>query len=142
MGAVVRNPAHLARVVCLALSVAACGAGPQRWTDTPFERAAADAASTFSAAAEILERAHARSVTETYLRGSLQVFAEQLDGLDAQLSSLEGRPDRAVIADLIATYGRAKATIDEPCIGSDCGWHEQVGALRAAAQAFLRAVSG
>lgn len=133
----------LARTVVLAatlaVGLAGCGQAPATWTDTPFQRSAADAASTFAAAAELLERSHTRSLTVSYMRGAFDNFSEVLEGVDAALPTLEGRPDEATVTALVDAFGQAKTAIDRPCASEDCDWAGQTATLRQAAEAFAEA---
>jgi hypothetical protein len=129
----------VALAVTLAVGLTGCGAAPTTWTDTPFQRTASDAASTFAAAAELLERSHTRSLTLSYMRGAFENFSEVLEGVDAALPTLEGRPDDDTVVALVEAFGQAKAAIDGPCVDSDCDWAGQTATIRHAASAFAEA---
>lgn len=126
-------------LVALAGVAAAAGCAPSGWTQTAFAREASDAASTFSAAAEMLEAAHHRRLTRAYVRGAFVNLAELIDGVDARLPTLEGHPPEATIAGIVARVEGALNAVDEPCLSGDCDWRSQVDVLRSAAEALSEA---
>jgi hypothetical protein len=125
----------------LALAVVLAGgcAAPAGWTETPFAREASSGASSFSAAATLLDAAHTGRLTNAYVRGAFVNLAESVDGLDRRLSELEGRPDAAAVQRLTAQYRMARAALDGPCIDAGCDWRAQVDTLEAAASALSQA---
>lgn len=129
----------LAFAVSLAVLVAGCGGS---LTESPFTRAATDVASSFSAAATLLEAAHHRGSTNSYVRGALVNLGESLDGVPSELPTLEGRPDGATIERLLVVYAAARPAIDAPCLAEPCDWRGQVIRLRAASDEFDAASEG
>ncbi len=128
------------RLLAIAVSLAVLSAGCGRsLTESPFTRAATDVASSFSAAATLLEAAHHRGSTNSYVRGALVNLGESLDGVPSELQTLEGHPDGATIERLLGAYAAARTAVDAPCLGEPCDWRAQVTALRAASDAFAAA---
>jgi hypothetical protein len=118
------------------LAAAAWGCAPAGWTETPFAREASDAGSTFSAAAEALQAAHARRLTRAYVRGAFVNFRELVEGVDARLPTLDGHPPEAALAAIVAKVDAALTALDRPCLSRDCDWRSQVDTLRNAAEAL------
>lgn len=123
----------------LAITVAGCVSVPASWTETPFARTATDAGSTFSVAAELLDRAHTGSLTNTYVRGAFVNFSDAVADVIVTLPGLEGRPGAEELDRLLEASTTAKAVLDQPCIDAGCDWSAQVAALRAAGVAFAAA---
>lgn len=108
-------------------------------TQSDFTRQTASAAGEFGAAALTLSGAHGGRLTFAYARGSFVSYRTQLEGLDAQLPSLQGGPDRATTRQLLDLYEPAMRAVEQPCLENGCDWRAQVGALNRASAAFLRA---
>ena len=133
-----RLPGTVGAALVTLLAVGACSA-PAGWTETPFQHEVADAASTASTAANLLEAAHTGRLTNSYRRGALVNLREVVDGLEARLPTLDGAPDAAATRQLLDRFAPARSALDAPCIDAGCDWRGQVDALRRAADAFVAA---
>lgn len=110
-------------------------------TDTPFHRAAGDATSLVSAGAETLRAVHAEPArfTVEYGQGATFNYHELLTSIPDELPKLEGAPDEATTANLVALLQTAVADLGNPCLLPDCDWQSQVNDLDAAKQALVDA---
>lgn len=126
--------AALLLVLAAVVSADGCSA-----TRTPFSRAAADAGSTLSAAAETLKAVHSGDVTREYAQGSFVNFADQLAGVADELPQLEGAPDKGTVDGLVALLMPAVDTVGMPCLEGPCDPGTQLAALEAARDAFVAA---
>lgn len=107
--------ATLSAALCVAVVVGGCSA-----TRTPFARAAADAGSTLSAAAETLKAVHRGDITREYAQGSFVDFADQLEGVADGLPKLEGAPDQGSVEHLVALLMPAVEAVRMPCLEGPC----------------------
>jgi hypothetical protein len=135
-----RRPPKLRLILC-AFVAAFAGACSGPVTDTPFDRAASDAASLSSAGAETLRAVHAEParVTVEYSQGATFNYHELLAPIPGELPTLEGAPDEATTSNLVALLQAAVADLGNPCLLPDCDWQSQVNDLDAAKQALLKA---
>lgn len=120
-----------------ALIVGACSIG----TETPFERAAGDAASAYSAAATTLRFAHDDRLSREYSLGSLELYREAVSGVDTELPTLEGAPGSDRVDQLVHAVQAAEPVLEDPCLEVTCDWRSQLQALEQAAQAFEDALA-
>src|SRR5947207_2541456 len=104
-----------------------------------FARVASDAGSTFSASSTTMTYVHAGKIPVAYASSSFDNYQSQLSGLDQQLPSLQGAPDRRSVSQLLALYTSAMRAVDHPCLVASCGWRTQLTAPDRASQAFLKA---
>jgi len=104
-----------------------------------FARTAGDAGSTFAAASTTLTYAHTGKIPLSYALSSFDNYQSQLSGLDQQLPTLQGAPNRRSVSQLLALYISAMQTINHPCLVSSCEWRSQLTMLNRASQAFLKA---
>ncbi len=104
-----------------------------------FARVAGDAGSTFAAAAITMKYVHTGKILPAYASSSFDNYQSQLSGLDQQLPTLQGAPDRRSVSQLLALYTSAMQAINHPCIAASCDWRAQLSALDRASQAFLKA---
>jgi hypothetical protein len=124
--------------VCISLVIGSVLSGCSA-TQSDFTRQTASAAGEFGAAALTLSDAHRGRLTFAYARGSFVNYQSQLEGLDAQLPSLQGAPDHATTRHLLDLYTPAMRAAAQPCLDNGCDWQAQVGALNRASAAFLQA---
>lgn len=135
-----RSPATPRLVWGALIAALACAcSGPL--TDTPFDRAASDAASLTSAGAETIHAVHREParLTVEYGQGATFNYHELLAPIPDELPTLEGAPDAATTASLVALLQTAVADLSNPCLLPDCDWQTQVSQLEAAKQALLDA---
>lgn len=109
------------------------------FTQTPFIRMAGDAGGTFSAAATTLTYFHQGKLSRAYTLSSFASYESAVDGLDQQLSSQQGAPDRSTVQHLLALYRPALQVIQQPCLADSCDWQGQVTTLERASRAFVEA---
>ncbi len=133
-----RAPARLALAALIAALACACS-GPV--TNTPFDRAASDAASLTSAGAETIRAVHAEParLTVEYGQGATFNYHELLASIPDELAQLEGAPDAATTANLVGLLQTAVADLSNPCLQPNCDWQTQVSHLDAARQALVDA---
>ena len=112
-----------------------------QFTQSPFVLTVGNAGSEFAAASTTLTYAHTGKITVQYAQASFVNYQSQLNGLDQQLPSQQGVPDKQTIKRLIAVYGPAMRAVNRPCLQAGCDWRAQVVALNRASQAFLKAGS-
>lgn len=108
-------------------------------TQSAFTRAANNAGAAFAAASTTLTYAHTGKLQTAYAQSSFENYQSELSGLDQQLPSQSGAPDKRVIQQLLVLYKLAMQAINQPCLEVSCNWQGQVKALNAASQAFLKA---
>jgi hypothetical protein len=108
-------------------------------TRTPFARAAGDAGSTLSAAAETMRLAHEDRLTREYAQGSFVNYGDRLAGVAADLPSLDGAPDPAAVMRLIYVLLPATTVVAAPCLEGPCDWRSQLKVLEDARDAFVEA---
>jgi hypothetical protein len=110
-------------------------------TQSAFARTAGNAGATFAAASTTLSYAHEGKITSAYARSSFENYQSQVSGLEQQLPSQQGAPDKHTIERLLALYGNAMQAVNQPCLETSCDWRTQVQNLNRASKAFLE-VSG
>jgi hypothetical protein len=118
----------------LALTMSGCN-----FTQPPFEQMTDNISGAFSAASTTLTYQHQGRLTRLYTTSSFENYANELNGLDQQLPSQQGAPDRARVQRLISFYQKATQAVENPCLESSCHWQEQVLALNQASKAFQEA---
>ena len=110
-----------------------------QFTQSPFVVAVSNAGSEFAAASTTLSYAHSGKITPQYAQASFLNYQSQLSGLDQQLPSQQGAPDKQSIERLLALYGPAMQAVNHPCLENSCNWQAQVAGLNRASRAFLKA---
>lgn len=110
------------------------GCDAPAFTNTPFQREAGDAASSYSAAATTLEFLHDGKLDRRYARASLLVYHEAMQGKTAAVARADGAPAR--LGPVINRMQRADAVLADPCLDDDCDWQAQVDTLRDAQHAL------
>ena len=120
------------------LALTALLAGCQ-FTQSPFALAVSNAGSEFAAASTTLSYVHSGKITMQYAQASFLNYRSQLTGLDQQLSSQQGAPEKASVDHLLALYKTAMQAVNNPCLDASCPWQAQVAVLNRASQAFLQA---
>ncbi|MEJ7749499.1 MAG: hypothetical protein WKF56_09360 [Candidatus Limnocylindrales bacterium] len=130
------RPARFAFALAFTLALASVVGGCASWTETPFVREASDAASTLSAAAELLEASHTERLTGSYVQGAFLDLEESISGLDSELPQLEGRPDDATVKSLADELRTTVSILRMPCLDSSCDWQGQLMKLRDTSDAF------
>lgn len=108
-------------------------------TQSTFSRTVGNAGAAFSAASTTLAYAHEGKITSAYAQSSFVNYQSELNGLDQQLPSQQGAPDKRTIQHLLDLYRSAIQAINQPCLQASCHWQAQVAALNRASQAFLMA---
>lgn len=104
-----------------------------------FTRTASSAGAAFAAASTTLTYAHTGKLTIAYTKASFESYQSELSGIDQQLASQSGSPDKHTIQHLLDLYKTAMQAIHQPCLEASCNWHAQVAALNQASSAFLKA---
>jgi hypothetical protein len=122
------------------------GAAACSWVPTPFQRMAADTASTFSSAAETLRLEHpdesgATRLTREYAEAAFQNYAEQISGVAGDLPKAGGAPDPELSAALVRLVETGTQIVGAPCLDPGCDWQVQIQQLELARDALLE-VSG
>ncbi len=102
-----------------------------------FARTASNAGSAFAAASTTLSYAHEGKITTAYAQSSFMNYQSELSGIDQQLPSQSGAPDKQHIKHLLDLYNLAMEAVNSPCLAVSCDWHVQVTALDRASKAFL-----
>lgn len=110
-----------------------------QFTQSAFAKTTGDAGAAFAAAATTLTYAHQGKITYAYAASSFVNYRNELNGLDQQLPSQNGAPDRGTVQHLIDLYRPAIRVVDSPCLSESCDWRTQVAVLNRASEAFLRA---
>jgi hypothetical protein len=129
---------YLANLLVIVSSIIAItGCSPSGFAQTPFQRQAGDAASSFSAAATTLEQLHNEELDVRYAKASLMVYQQSTTGMDNTLPDASGAPDLETLEPVIAAVRQAEAVMNTPCLGRDCDWQGQVQTLNAAKDALL-----
>lgn len=108
-------------------------------TQSGFARTTNNAGSAFAAAATTLTYAHTGKLITAYAQASFENYQSELSGVDQQLPSLGGAPDKQTIQHLLTLYKPAMQAVNQPCLEVSCDWQAQVKALNAASDAFLKA---
>jgi hypothetical protein len=108
-------------------------------TQSGFARTANNAGSAFAAASITLSYAHEGMITKAYAQSSFMNYQSELSGLDQQVPSQQGTPDKQQIEHLLDLYKPAMQVVNSPCLASTCHWQAQVAALDRASKAFLEA---
>jgi hypothetical protein len=124
-----------------ALAVALSGCSSEPITQTPFQRAAGDAASIMSAAAYTLEFIHAEPalLTVEYGQASVVNYLDQVAATPDELPGLTGAPDEATVAQLADQLDAAIDDLQNACLLPDCDWQGQVQRMRQASDALAQA---
>jgi hypothetical protein len=134
-------PNELARwgllVAVLLAGVNVHGCSGQPITQTAFQRAAGDAASVTSAAAQTLHFVHSGRLTVEYGKAAMINFGEQLAGVPDQLMRLDGAPPIAEATGLAALVASAAADVNKPCLTPECDWQAQLARLDQAHAALV-----
>jgi hypothetical protein len=119
---------------CLAL------VGCSSVTQTPFQRAASQAAGTLAAAAETLIAVQEGRLAEGYARASFVSFAEALQGVGEQLSSEEGAPRTESTDRLGRELQEVGPLLRAPCLGGPgCDASAQIRQLKAVSEDLRQA---
>ncbi len=120
--------------VCLAL------VGCTGLTQTPFQRAAGEAAGTLAAAAETLTEYREGRLTESYARASFVSFAEALRGVGEQLPTEDGAPGTGTAKRLGQELRQTELLLEAPCLASSaCDGSGQIQRLKAVSEDLLQA---
>jgi hypothetical protein len=130
---------RLPLVAALLVALLSVGCVP---TQSQFQKEAADAASTFLAAAETLRLRHEDKLIRTYVVGAFQNYRELLEGLPDDLPKAEGIPAQATLERVLQLHAQAMPALQAPCLDSRCEWRSQVEALEEAGKAYLAAAGG
>jgi hypothetical protein len=119
----------LGLVFATAVGLPGCAATP-----SAFAQRADEAGETLAAAAATLDYARHGKLTAAYARASYVGYREQLRGLPGELSTLDGAPDQALVAQLVALFNAAQPALRDPCLSDDCDGRAQLVALQQASQ--------
>ncbi len=109
------------------------------FTQSGFERMTDSAGGAFAAAATTLSYVHEGKLARAYAISSFADYANELSGLDQQLSAQDGTPGKSKVQRLIALYRPAMQVVEQPCLDTSCNWRGQVAVLERASQAFVEA---
>ena len=125
--------------VCLGLVLLLAACSPGDYAQTPFARAASDAASALSAAALTLEDLHTGKLDRRYAGPSLGIYRALVSETAATLARQRGAPEAPTLRPALDALARAGHVLDAPCLEDGCDWQRQVGILRSARDALLEA---
>ena len=123
-----------------ALAVALSGCSSEPITQTPFQRAAADAASVLSAAAYTLEFIHSEPprLTVEYGQASVINYLDQVTGVPEELPALDGAPDETAVRALTSQLDAAISDLENACLVPECDWQSQVARMTAVSQVLAQ----
>ena len=124
-------------LVLIAALLTLSGCVPSGFAQTPFQREAGDAASSFSAAAMTLEQLHTGQLDHGYARGSIVVYQQAVRDVETTLASADGAPDSSTLDPVLTKVTEAHQVLDHPCLEGQCDWQAQVRALEAARDALV-----
>ncbi|HET9922209.1 MAG TPA: hypothetical protein VFQ30_20430 [Ktedonobacteraceae bacterium] len=110
-----------------------------QFTQSPFVITVGNAGAEFAAASTTLTYVHTNKISIQYAQASFMNYQSQLSGLDQQLPSQQGAPDKRTLEHLLALYRPAMRAVNHPCLAEGCNWRAQVTLLDRASQAFLKA---
>jgi hypothetical protein len=116
---------------------ALAGCGPSSFSQTPFQRQAGDAASSYSAAATTLQYLHDGKLDSRFATSSLIVYRQATQGIQKTLPDLGGAPDDASLQPVLVQIEAAEEVMDQPCLSDDCDWQTQIKTLNAAKDSLL-----
>jgi len=85
-------------------------------TQSAFSRTVGNAGAAFSAASTTLTYAHDGKITSAYAQSSFENYQSELNGLDQQLLSQQGAPDKRTVQHLLDLYRPAMQAINQPCL--------------------------
>src|SRR2546427_8606702 len=105
-------------------------------TQSAFSRTVGNAGAVFSAASTTLSYAHEGKITSAYAQASFVNYQSELDGLDQQLPSQQGAPDKRTVQHLLDLYRPAIQAVIQSCLEESCHWQAQGAAFKPANQAF------
>lgn len=106
-------------------------------TQSGFARLTNNAGSAFAAASTTLSYAHEGKITSAYAESSFMNYQSELSGIDQQLPTQQGTPDKQQLQHLLDLYKSAMQAVNSPCLVDSCDWRSQVTALDRASKAFL-----
>src|SRR2546421_9046003 len=106
-------------------------------TQSAFSRTVGNAGAAFSAASTTLTYAHEGKITSAYAQSSFVNSRSELDGLDQQLPSQQGAPDKRTVQHLLDLYRPAMQAVIQPCLEESCHWQGQAAGLDPSRRGFL-----
>ena len=120
----------------LAVALSACSSEPI--TQTPFQRAAGDAASIMSAAAYTIQFVNDQppKLTVEYGQAAVINYLDLVSSAPDELPILAGAPDQAAVGTLVGLLERGIADLETACLTPDCDWQSQVEELTEASDAL------
>jgi hypothetical protein len=126
-------------VAAVAVALYGCASGPI--TQTPFQRAASDAASIMSAAAYTVQFVHddPARLTVAYAQGAVVNYLDQVATTPEELPTLEGAPEQATVEALVDHLTQAIDDLENVCLVPECDWQGQVERMTAASEALAEA---
>jgi hypothetical protein len=131
----------LRTLLAAAVAVALSGCSSEPITQTPFQRVAADAASTLSAAAYTIQFIHDQParLTVEYGQASMINYLELVAAVPEELTTLPGAPDGAAVNNLTTLVQAAIGDLENACLLPDCDWQVQIRRMTDASQALAQA---
>jgi hypothetical protein len=124
----------LVAAACLVL------AGCNAITQTPFQQMTREAAGTLAAAAETLTAVQEGRLNEGYARASFVSFAEAVQGVGEELTSMDGAPETETTEHLAQELQEVERLLGAPCLQiSGCDASAQIRQLKALSQDLLQA---
>src|SRR2546421_6961147 len=111
-------------------------------TQSAFSRTVGNAGAVFSAASTTLSYAHEGKITSAYAQASFVNYQSELDGLDQQLPSQQGAPDKRTVQHLLDLYRPAIQAVIHPCLEESCHWQAPVWAFNRSRPGFPVAGGG
>ena len=123
----------------LAVALSACSSEPI--TQTPFQRAASDAASIMSAAAYTIQFVHDQppKLTVEYGQAAVINYLDLVSSAPDELPILAGAPDQAEVRTLVGLLQTGIADLENACLLPECDWQSQVEELTEASDALEEA---
>src|SRR2546429_2135998 len=111
-------------------------------TQSAFSRTVGNAGAAFSAASTTLAYAHEGKITSAYAQSSFVNYQSELNGLDQQLPSQQGAPDKRTVQHLLDLYRPAIQAVIPPCLEESCHWQGHGAGFEPGNPGFLLAGGG
>src|SRR2546421_10298781 len=106
-------------------------------TQSAFSRTVGNAGAVFSAASTTLSYAHEGKITSAYAQASFVNYQSELDGLDQQLPSQQGAPDKRTVQHLLDLYRPAIQAVIQPGLEESMHLQAAVCGFERASRALL-----
>ncbi|QBD75373.1 hypothetical protein EPA93_04895 [Ktedonosporobacter rubrisoli] len=110
-----------------------------QFSQSGFANLADSVGDVFIAANTTISYVQEGKLTPAYARASFVNYRSQLEGVEQQLPTQDGAPDKQKVRRLLALFQPAKQVVERPCLTNSCDWHTQVAILQRAGKAFQEA---